>query len=61
MTMPEYRITIKYEGYKTFEIDADCFDQALQKANDGPEHITNEIEDTVTETVVSIELIEETR
>lgn len=55
----EFEITIHYEGTKTFRIGAGDFEEALQIARRGPEHITNEINDTVNETVMKIERVEE--
>lgn len=55
----EYRIIIHYEGIKTFDVYAHDFEQALEIARRGPEHIANAINDTVNETVVSIERLGE--
>lgn len=55
----EFEITIHYEGKKTFRIGAGDFEEALKIARRGPEHITNEIRDTVNESIIKIERIEE--
>lgn len=55
----EFEITIHYEGTKTFRIGAEDFEEALQIARRGPERITNEIRDTVNESVMKIERVEE--
>lgn len=53
--MSEYLVRIKYEGVKTYVIEAEDFEQAVEIAKKGPEHQTNEIDDTVSEEILLVE------
>lgn len=55
--MTTYRVTVQFEGTKTYELDADSPEEieALLHKHGSLDHIDNPVDDTVSERIVKVE------